>query len=433
VVSNARIFGDIGQKIMGSAMSKTLYLHIGASKTGSSALQYFLLKNRDLLSSKGINYPEHLVNINQFSSGNAKWIYDCRKRGDISKIKSNIDDLFNSDHASVILSSEYLYELKEEHIAKLKNVLTHIDVKIIVYLRRQDNWLMSAYQQHIKMWGQKSTIDIWSKKHHDSDRYWYKPIHVWAHHFGKENVIVRPYEARQFSGGNIFSDFLNILCLDLDDGFEIPQKKVNTSYRADALEAMRLLNSVPLSKSSKLQLRTLLQRYSEHLGKEGDWPYSLLSPSEQLQCAKHYIQGNQAIARGYLGRDDGQLFYDSLPNPDEPWKCYPGLSEENIQEISDFILKHDVKTSIRIKKAVLKTLKSNEPAVREVAQKLSPGFVIYAGKYITLRDYVDYYTCPAFNLYRFLSGLFRSCARAGRRAMMRHGQQSCNNTDRHET
>ena len=387
---------------METSTLKTVYLHIGASKTGTSALQYFLLKNRDLLYSKGVNYPEHSLGIDQFSSGNAKWIYDCLKRNDISKIKRQIEDTFNASHSVAILSSEYIYELGEEYIVKLKEILTHIDTKIIIYLRRQDDWLMSAYQQQIKMWSLKSPIDDWFTKEHKRGRYWYKQVRLWAHLFGKENVTVRPYEAQQFVGGSIFSDFLNILGFGLNDGFEVPQKRVNVAYRTDALETMRLLNILPLKTVNSSHLRILLQRYSEHFGKEGDWSYTLFSPAKRLQIAKLYDQENQAIAREYLGRPDGRLFYDPFPDPDEPWKPYPGLSEENIRQIADFLLRHDIKTSIRIKEAVSQGLKSNKTAVQEAARKLSPGFNVFVSQRITLRDYVIYYACRLLDVIRHI-------------------------------
>ena len=36
---------------------KTIYLHIGTSKTGTTSIQYFLWKNKTLLEERGILYP----------------------------------------------------------------------------------------------------------------------------------------------------------------------------------------------------------------------------------------------------------------------------------------------------------------------------------------------------------------------------------------
>ena len=56
---------------------KTIYLHIGVSKTGTTSIQRFLYKNRELLKDKGILYPC------PFDSKNAKFLaeeYLCIKQ-----------------------------------------------------------------------------------------------------------------------------------------------------------------------------------------------------------------------------------------------------------------------------------------------------------------------------------------------------------------
>ena len=384
---------------MESSIPKTIYLHIGTSKTGTSALQYFLLKNRDVLSSKGINYPGHSLDINQFSSsGNAKWIYYSLKRNDISHIRKYIGDIANTTHSSVLLSSELLGELLEEYIVKLKEILTDFNNKVIIYLRRQDYWLMSAYQQQVKTQSVTSNIDDWFTGEHKRGRYWYKQVRRWARLFGKENLIVRPYEVQQFVGGNIFSDFLNIFGLDLQDGFEVPQKRVNVAYRTDALEIMRLLNMLPQTNYSNLYL--LLQRYSDHFGKEGDWPYTLFSPAKRHEIVKLYDQANQAIAKEYLGRSDGQLFYDPLPGPDEPWKPYPGLSDETFLQIVEFILRHDIKTSMQIKKVISQGLMLDGTRVSATANGLLLEFSKCIDKRLTLWYYIKYYAYRLLDIIR---------------------------------
>jgi hypothetical protein len=288
----------------------------------------------------------------------------------------------------------------EEHVRKFRDILTNIDTKVIVYLRRQDYWLMSAYQQQVKMYSVTSNINDWFTEEHKKERYWYKPVPLWAKLFGKENVIVRPYEVQQFVGGNIFSDFLDILGFALNDLFEVPPKRVNAAYRTDALEVIRLINFLPLATENRSHLYTLFQRYSEYLGKEEDWPYTLFSPAKRHQIAKLYDQENQTIAKEYLSRNDGQLFYEPLPDLNEPWKPYPGLSEESIRKIADFVLRNDIQTSIQIKRAVSMGLKSKEAAVKTASNRLLSGFIVFIDKRITLWDYFKYYLFRVFKKLR---------------------------------
>ena len=45
------------------------------------------------------------------------------------------------------------------------------------------------------------------------------------------------------------------------------------------------------------------------------------------------------IASEFLGRKDGRLFYDPLPDPNELWQPYPGLRPEKAEVISQFLYK----------------------------------------------------------------------------------------------
>ena len=55
-----------------NAKSYDVILHIGAPKTGSSALLNFFLKNREQLASAGYYYPEHGFDVNGISGGHSR-------------------------------------------------------------------------------------------------------------------------------------------------------------------------------------------------------------------------------------------------------------------------------------------------------------------------------------------------------------------------
>ena len=58
--------------------------------------------------------------------------------------------------------------------------------------------------------------------------------------------------------------------------------------------------------------------------------YSLFSPQERLEIINRYLPQYEIIAKKYLKRTDGKLFYEPLPDPGEPWKSYEGLTVEKI-------------------------------------------------------------------------------------------------------
>ena len=58
-------------------------LHVGPGKTGSSAIQKWLNEHSDTLLSEGVFYPEHSLDENGVSSGNALSIFEYDSKGQL--------------------------------------------------------------------------------------------------------------------------------------------------------------------------------------------------------------------------------------------------------------------------------------------------------------------------------------------------------------
>lgn len=364
---------------------KTIYLHIGKPKTGTSALQYFLLKNRNILRQNGIEYPVHKLDPNHISSGNAELIAKLAK-DEMPTVQAILSEIIKTPCPSILLSSEFFYLC--DHLENIKQLFNGFNVQIIIYWRRQDRQVMSLYNQHVKRRLVTCHIDDWVKNKPEK-RFSNEQLLKWTEVFGKENIHLRVYEQQQFVGKTIFSDFLNVLNLSVTDDYEFSQKKINPSYRIDALESQRLFNFLPLG-SYRFSVDTLLQDYSSGTDAP-DWPYNLLSPAKQLEIIEQYADMNAAIARDYLGREDGRLFNDPLPDPHADWQPYPGLSNTDIQRIASFISKQNPKIAYRIGRAIRKGLQSNEEDIRNAARTLAGGLDVFLSRHKTLKDHFDYF------------------------------------------
>jgi len=305
---------------------KNLYLHIGAHKTGTSAIQTFLALNRNYLKGKKICYPGNkdvhhdivkTFNNSAISGSNTKFIMD-----------QYINQIKKSNCKTVIFSSEGFIKLAYDDILALKNYLNNFETKIVYYVRRQDERLESGYNQIIRekdrRYTNKISINfIHSKRSHRLD--YYHLLSSWREIFGQENIIVRVYENEQLQDG-IFQDFLNILGLELDDNFLLPGNEVNKSFNWDIIEIIRLCNS-HFKDDFKFHLFLIKSLENVNLGKNGKKQY-LLSPQQRREVIAHYADSNAKVAREYLGREDGRLFYAPLPDLDEPWEPYEGLTVE---------------------------------------------------------------------------------------------------------
>lgn len=351
---------------------KTVYLHVGSPKTGTSALQYFLLQNCERLKQKGFCYPAHDVDPNGVSAGNAQLLVQMINE-DFSQAQKWVGQILDTDLPNVILSSEYFYaQIKNAGFAKLKEMLAHANTKVIVYLRRQDSMLTSVYQQQIKRHGGTFTMGMYFRNY-KNDLYAYKEVRKWAQVFGNENVFVRCYEPVQFLGGTIFSDFLHVIGLKDVSDFTIPSQRINKGYNVNALEFKRLCNYLPIEQY-QFQLDKTLQKYSDSRSGRNIWSYHLLSPEKRIEILRFHQENNAFIARIFLNRPDEELFYEPWPDPKEPWKPYPGLSLNTLKEIIAYIEQDDYELFSGLKKVVLESQKSTNPDNAKVAVTLQTGF-----------------------------------------------------------
>ena len=120
---------------------KTIFIHIGTPKTGSTAIQRSLRESTDLLAKQGYYYLEdswyYYVALKKISSDDIN---------NLDKEKSKYQKVIANAAANrLIFSSEGfsggLYNVYSDvsHIAEnLHYMVGDYDIKIIVYLRRQD-------------------------------------------------------------------------------------------------------------------------------------------------------------------------------------------------------------------------------------------------------------------------------------------------------
>lgn len=133
---------------------KKIFLHIGLSKTGSTTIQSFLAINRDNLYNFGYLHPQTGTNPREKEKPhhNLAWQITGRKKADITlgTWKDLHQEIDSSNLNKIIITSESFQGVDEKQIKILESELKPYEVKIIVYLRRQDLQLESKYIQGIK-------------------------------------------------------------------------------------------------------------------------------------------------------------------------------------------------------------------------------------------------------------------------------------------
>lgn len=307
---------------------KRLILHIGTGKTGTTAIQFFLFKNRVQLEAGGFGIP---VQAGAFRRKDGRFFGEYRnghwliplalsqaplqlpKRAahltsENLKAASHNAELFRKAvfrHDTIVLSDESLARLsssRSDFIFSLKTVLHEFGatrIKIIVYLRRQDQlvtsrWLQSVKSRNYSSPSQEFIRDPIITKFLDYNTW----ITNWEQTFGLENVMVRRYDRSLFPGGDICRDFCEAAGIPWREDFYVP-KITNPSISLDVAEVKRLTNASPTYQNSGNFLKASALRVSKIFP---DPPgTSLFSPEEASALLARHAEGNRAIAERHFG------------------------------------------------------------------------------------------------------------------------------------
>lgn len=314
----------------------TVYAHIGQSKTGTSLIQNFLDVNRNkLMAEHGYLYPNFFAR--DLTSGSCHnlhhWFIRSLEDGNIfTQDLDRLDD-FLAKHAldRVIFSNEG-WELHEQTLAffqKLLKIKPHYNLKAIMYVRRIDTYIESAWKQ----WGLKNheNIEDFYNLHYNLNRFQFTFNHLekLAQLFGTENIIVRPYEKKQLPNG-LLHDFMTTIGIDLEstkwNHTENINIATNRGFNREVLEILHYCRDL----FDNVHDNHLYDLFDELLGEKFQKApfesYALLAPEQRLELINTSMPYEKRIAKIFMGRPDGKLFHEPLPNLDEPYEPYQGLT-----------------------------------------------------------------------------------------------------------
>lgn len=305
---------------------KTLYLHIGTPKTGTTAIQCLCEENQELLKEKGYYYPIFPYQFfNVSNRRNGCFLYgrmrDRDGNRDIEAEQNAYQDCMKhvqkafGKYDNIILSDEGLWTngFREEKSVweRLKAQVDEgrFEVKVIVYLRPQEEFLYSWWSQRIKECvGREDKLE-WKdmlKQLPTIKLDYYDMLQKIAKYIDKSNIIVRRFDRSQFLDGNIYSDFLNLIGLTFSKEYHLEKELQNESLTKNNTEIKRILNLIPdMEYAYHRQYREILLENSRRM--KGKDVYSMFSATELEEFRQRYHEGNQKIAVEYMGIQ-GELF-----------------------------------------------------------------------------------------------------------------------------
>lgn len=210
-------------------MDPSLILHIGANKTGSSAIQRFLQKNVATFRSHGILIPDRELGWTNTVTGDHVFALQSFISGNRRELLPAFEAMIQAKPipGKVLISAENL--ANPGNHSRFEEVCQKFDTKVIIYIRRQDDFITSSWQQwHSKI---ESDLNAWIITALRTLGHWERIIDAWETLVGAANVTVRLFERDQFPDGNVVWDFLNALGLgDSRNEFDGNIPEINPSF-----------------------------------------------------------------------------------------------------------------------------------------------------------------------------------------------------------
>lgn len=321
---------------------KTLYLHIGSPKTGTSSIQAFCWKNQEAFKKKGYCFPDmpfrykHKYHIRNGLFFTSKYFGEDGKR-DIQVEQNNLEEGMRIledtflEYDNVILSDEGIWNgffLRKGTRKKADILLESAErcgyqIKVIVYLRGQADYLMSWYNQLIKhSVSERLSRLSWEEYFENYKTYialdYLKYLRQLERCFGKENIIVRRFDRKFFVNGSLIEDFLDTVGLQKDEEFIDDEgvTKRNSGLSLNACAFKRIVNQIDgIEIDEKRKFEYLLLEASSDFKSSVD--YSLMSEEEVTEFMEKFQKGNQKIAEEYFG--DGLPLFEEKKHNKVKW------------------------------------------------------------------------------------------------------------------
>lgn len=333
---------------------KTLYLHIGTPKTATSAIQKFLADNREALREDGYCYPDSLhrypdVHIRR----NGHFLVGTVVSEDGKREKEKEAAYFEAGlqnvaacfvkYENVVLSDESIWRAvsytRKTLFSQLKEEAdkNNYKIKVIVYLRRQDTFVLSLWNQKVKHNSSPSSSlrcedYIANALQKDKRMFAYgKKLDEIAEVIGKENLIVRRFAPYDWKDGSVIHDFMQAIGLDVTDAYHEDEEPVNLRLNKNETEIKRILNGCPeFSKKELAYMENVLREISAEYAEEPKT--SMLTAAQRQQFLETYAAENMWAAE-YIG--DGKPLFSTEIEDLPKWSASnDGMTESVIRFFS---------------------------------------------------------------------------------------------------
>ncbi len=298
---------------------RKLYIHVGTHRTATSSIQSFLNDNAQELRKQGVLRPygarRHFAVINRLFQDRGKDFAPL----EVSDMAQELDqraETREGDIHSIIISDEDIVMRRD--LTRLAALRDTFDVKVVLFVRRQDLWLESWYMQNVKwQWdGSICHLTFAEFMARQDSFHWIDYDTCTAHLeevFGRENVLVQVFEKDQMPNGPVEA-FCSLVGID-QTTLPVAPPHTNSSLSPLMTEFMRHLPLDQMKPPVRLHFERACMRVDNSISKSSEETVPLLlRPKERKRVMARFKYGNIRVARRYFGRDE--LFLEPMPADD---------------------------------------------------------------------------------------------------------------------
>lgn len=306
---------------------KKLFLHIGFYKTGSTSLQKDLAQNAAALQAQDIFYPyeprapytqrwQHAPLAAALPGRELNWLTPGNAKTQKRAYKSMFAAFEASGCSTLVLSSEGFCDqsVGAPQISWLQEKFADFEITVIAYIRRQDAYFLSTYQEMIKA-GSTAAFDF-SDYAAAARLHFARRLAPWRAALGAERVIVRPFAPAFWPEGELFYDFLSLIGTSREGLSLAKPENEGLDYRT--VELLRQLNILTdaAGQSRRPGLRQLATASDAHFAAAGGGKQKMQVSAAQAETLRSHFraENESALAGSGISADD---FFPAPPKEQE--------------------------------------------------------------------------------------------------------------------
>lgn len=242
---------------------KTLKIHIGHFKTGTTAIQVFCSRHQQMLARQGVDYPA----LRHHNAKHSAFAFALYRAAGVEKLMHGYSDpidpadlwreLFDhvrgSKHPVTLISSEEFMRVGSHPEAerRLREIVEtqarDIRIEIIAYLRPPQAHLRSWFNQLVKMNQHVPDFNSALGGEIETVHYDYAAaIRPWSGIFGKDRVTIRRYPDRFEAPGDLIEDFMDAIDVRLPADVALPEGDPNPRLDDRIIDTLRLMQNLGL-------------------------------------------------------------------------------------------------------------------------------------------------------------------------------------------